>query len=376
MAFINIGNIEKDQISIVVGCVFCLLNRILNYYSGSLILENPIFMDIIIFFSYLFTIIPLIIYKIRSESKTSFSIENTIENKYSLLYQEDKFENINGKKRLIFLSSVLFFTQSIIFVITIKLKTNVWIVEILFSSLFYFLIFKKKLYKHHYLSIVLIIIIGMIIDLYLGNLQDNISDNILLFLLRFLRELLTSLNDVLDKYIIEKKFGSIYEIIFSFGFINIILVSIFEVLDYYFFSFDNLKKYFTNFNGTELLVIFGVMITQLGLCITILMTNKNYTPCHIFIIIIFGQFGQYINFSGISIIVIICLIFILFFALIFNEIIEINVLGLSDNTKKNIRNRADIETKENIFIPKTDTIDSDSEKNEEIIELESNLVNH
>ena len=40
------------------------------------------------------------------------------------------------------------------------------------------------------------------------------------------------------------------------------------------------------------------------------------------------------------IVVIICLLFILFFSLIFNEIFEINVCGLSHNTKRNISKRA------------------------------------
>ena len=145
-------------------------------------------------------------------------------------------------------------------------------------------------------------------------------------------------------------------------------MGIFSVLDYYFFGLDDLPKYFNNFNGTELLVIFGVMITQLGLYLCLIITNKNYTPCHLFIIFVFGQLAYYIDFSGISIIIIFCLILILFFSLIFNEIIEINFFGLSDNTKKNIIQRA--QNEEN-FIYKSETIDENDivEKDENIIEL-------
>ena len=59
---------------------------------------------------------------------------------------------------------------------------------------------------------------------------------------------------------------------------------------------------------------------------------------------------------------------ILFFSLIFNEIIEINFFGLSDNTKKNIIQRA--QNEEN-FIYKSETIDENDivEKDENIIEL-------
>ena len=208
----------------------------------------------------------------------------------------------------------------------------------------------------------------MIIDLVLGNLQKDISEHYLLLLMRFLREILYSFHDVIDKYIMEKKFGSIYEIALYTGIINILLLGIFSVLDYYFFGLDDLPKYFNNFNGTELLVIFGVMITQLGLYLCLIITNKNYTPCHLFIIFVFGQLAYYIDFSGISIIIIFCLILILFFSLIFNEIIEINFFGLSDNTKKNIIQRA--QNEEN-FIYKSETIDENDivEKDENIIEL-------
>ena len=85
------------------------------------------------------------------------------------------------------------------------------------------------------------------------------------------------------------------------------------------------------------------MIVQLILFLCTLYTNKNYTPCHIFIIFVFGQLALYMDFSKNSIIIIICLIFILFFSLIFNEIIEINIFGFSYNTKKNIMIRAETE---------------------------------
>ena len=79
----------------------------------------------------------------------------------------------------------------------------------------------------------------------------------------------------------------------------------------------------------------GVILTQLGINITTLFTTKNNSPFHVFIIFVFGQLAYYIKFDGVSILVIICLIFILFLSLIFNEIIEINIWGLSYNTKKN-----------------------------------------
>ena len=122
-----------------------------------------------------------------------------------------------------------------------------------------------------------------------------------------------------------------------------ILLIIFYIFNYYFFKKDDFAVYFDNFNSTELFIVFGVMITQLCFYLFALITNKDYTPCHVFITFVFGQLAFYINFSTKSTIIFICFIFILFISLIFNEIIELNFFGLSNNVKRNIIRRADSE---------------------------------
>ena len=77
---------------------------------------------------------------------------------------------------------------------------------------------------------------------------------------------------------------------------------IFSILNYYYFELDNFVEYFNNFNSTELLVGLGVLITQFALGIFLLITNKNYSPCHIFIAFVFGQLAYYMDFSTDSII--------------------------------------------------------------------------
>ena len=154
----------------------------------------------------------------------------------------------------------------------------------------------------------------------------------------------------------EKKFGSVYEILLTNGVITSTLFIIFAIIDHNFFGIYNYEEYFNNFNGKEVLVIFGLMFTQFGIYLPLFIIDKNNSPCHIFIIFIFGQLAYYINLQENLVIVIICLIIILFFSLIFNEIIEINFCGLSHNTKKNISKRA--EDEDNMIITKSDTYDS------------------
>ena len=103
------------------------------------------------------------------------------------------------------------------------------------------------------------------------------------------------------------------------------------------------------------------------------MTDKDFSPCHIFIIFVFGQLAYYIDFSKKhSVIVIISLIFMLFFSLIFNEIIEINICGLSYNTRRNIINRAQIETEEYMFT--LNSIEDESSKDDYSIESNNTLT--
>ena len=347
MAFIGLGLIGNNLIPILIGCIICFLSRILILYEKTKLFDHAVLPNFIVDFSLLFTIIPHIIIKKQIISGYNDDKLNQEDNKKELIYNEktDVIILMEGKYPYILLSSVLCFVQSVILMFTIKIKSNTWILDIPFTLIFYYFSFKIKLYKHHYLSIILIILLGIILDLVLKNLQSDINYNVLLLLLSLSREIIYSLYVVTNKYLFEKKFCSVYEIIFFNGLIELILFSIFSIFDYYFFKFDN-YDYFTDFNYIKLLVIIGTVITQFGLFICIFYTNKKNTPCHIFIIYVFGKLAYYLDFSRNSIMIIIVQLFILILLLIFNEIIEINCFGLSKYTKKNIISRAEKEEKE------------------------------
>ena len=98
------------------------------------------------------------------------------------------------------------------------------------------------------------------------------------------------------------------------------------------------------------------------------MINKANTPCHVFIIFVFGQLAYYVDFSKNSILFMVFLLLILFMSLIFNEIIEINCFGLAKNTKKNIMKRARMDTEDLLILDnnliKEEEEDLDFEKND------------
>ena len=262
--------------------------------------------------------------------------------------------------------------QQNLYIASMEVKTNSWIWTLLFTAIFYYLLFKAKIYKHHYLSSILILLIGLVIDLVLGNLQNDIMNNFVFLVLKFIQQALFSFYNVLAKYVMVKKFVSVYEFSTFVGVINLILLGIFVIFDYYYFKIDDYDEYFSNFNFIELLVMLGVIFTQFGINLCSLFTVKDDSPCHMFIMFVFGQLAYYINFDENSIFVFICLIIILFLSLIFSEIIELNFLGLSFNTKRNIMERG--KNEDDSLITKCDTIDSQNDKEDTLIELNEDFT--
>ena len=373
MALINLGQIDKNLIPIIVGCIICFLNRLLNQYKGTLLYKNIIITGIFISMSRFLAVIPYLRFRIKTKQLKNIDNKNIYKNTITYIYVDNQKKIVRGKNIYIILTALIYLIQQMMFIATFEVKTNSWIWIILITSIFYYLIFKIKLYRHHFLTSILILLIGGFIDSILDNVINDINSHLVLLIIKFIREALFSLYNVMAKYVMEKKFVSVYEFSFYIGTISLILLIIFSIFDYAFFGIDDYKEYFNNFNGTEFLVMVGVIITQFGINLSSLFTVKNNSPCHTFIMFVFGQLAYYINLEGNSILVIICLILILFLSLIFNEIIEINFCGLSKNTRRNIMLRA--ETEENLYITKNDTIDSTNSDYDNLIELEVNTNN-
>ena len=143
---------------------------------------------------------------------------------------------------------------------SIEVKSNSWIWFISITTLFYHLLFPITLYKHHYLSIILIILTGITIDLIFGNLQFDVSHNLIQLLFRLMREIINSWNDVVNKYLMEKKYCSVYELSFYTGLINVILFGILSIFNIYYLKIDDFEEYINNFDQIELLVVIGFVI--------------------------------------------------------------------------------------------------------------------
>ena len=342
---LDVGIVDKNILYMIIGgLIRFLTNYFLDQELLSNILNHSLVMNFASSLGLMLSFIPFIIYKIRNKEFKCF--DKNIKNN-NLVYNNLFEAIIYGKYKWILLSSFIDFIQTIVIDNFCALcRVNMWIFDILFISIFSYLIFKIKLYMHHYISIIIIISVGISLDIYLDHYIFNDKDYFLQMLFKFISEILLSLGFVIDKYTMEKKFCSPYEICFYHGFINLILSLILLSFSKQ-IGLDNYDEFFNNPSFDKFYSFIIVMLIQFIFNIFIFIINKNTTPCHILILLIIGQFAPYIKALTTdiinSIILIIGLFFILFFVLIFNEIIEFNCFELEKNTKKNITLRAKID---------------------------------
>ena len=158
MACISLGKFDKSLIPIGIGCVFSFLSRLLFNYDGTILFKHTVISNLLAAFAKLLTIIPLIIFKVRSKRIKNIDIEKNRISNISLTFIKNlKQKTKLGKYLYIILNAVIYFVQGIILVYTVKIRTNFWVFNIFIILVFYYLIFKIKLYRHHYLSIGIII---------------------------------------------------------------------------------------------------------------------------------------------------------------------------------------------------------------------------
>ena len=233
--FITFGDLDKNILYPIIGGILkFILNVILVKEDFS---NHPLVTSIGSSLGMTLSFFLLLIYKYRTKSNDiniDLKKDNTInqESILSIKYEyNDQYKIIREDKfKYIILSSIIDFIITILelkYCITIKI--NIWIFNILFISLFSYLILKKKFYKHHYISIIIIIITGFSLDIILDNYNDflnNIKENII----NFVCEVLFSFGLVINRYTMEFKFCSVYEICFYQGIIGLFLYVLLLIL--------------------------------------------------------------------------------------------------------------------------------------------------
>ena len=146
---------------------------------------------------------------------------------------------------------------------------------------------------------------------------------------------------VINKYIMDYKFCSPFELCFYIGFFELILIGILHIF-FYFFKYkyiNDFKEYNRIVNLKDIFIIVLYLLLNFIFNLTQLIAIKKYNSFISLIIIVVTEIGFLLFKTNkiweiCFIILVACIA--LFTTLVFNEIIEINCIGLQKKTKKNL----------------------------------------
>jgi len=361
MAIISFGNINKKILYAIFGGIFKLLSDLLidslRESNKIELRDHPFLLGINAGLGYCISFIPFLIFK----RNYNYLNQKSLDVDEKLIYNETEdyfFEKREKKIRQWLIIAFCDFLQKLLSFIYEGLN-NFWMFDILFILIFSHFILKVKLYKHHFISLILIIIFGIIIII-INNLYTEKSEDFFFKIINtFVIEIIFSLEIVVAKYAMEYKLSSPYEICLFEGVfilvINLILLIIFTFIPMSEIKYikkteyegkmyiDNFFQYFSKISYIEVISFIVIMLSRFGFNIFCLLITKYFTPSHSIMILIIGEiyfasydteplwrvFIEYIMYA-----------LLIFVMLVFLEIIEINCWGLQKNTEKNISLRA------------------------------------
>ena len=363
MKFINLGSIDIKFLIPVFGGIIYLINNIFINYNPKIeiIVENPFLFNMYIYFGLIFAIIPFIVVKYKSKAANKIYNKQIIKSELykKLTDSKDVIKNTKYKKYRFILYSIIFdFLQTLFTTLLIPyILYNLWFFDIIFMSLFSYLILKTKYYKHQFVSMIAIVILGLGLNIITYfKLEDTEEGGFNFFdiFIKFISEICFCLLVVLWKYSMEKTYCNPYELCLFVGVLGFILQSIcltifclFELSAYGIKHPDNLIQYFNEYDYNDFIICIVTIIVYFIFNISIILTCDYFTPIHILIISIIGEtYGNFEIGSNLALnilgFIFILLIFIMF--LVFIEVIEINIYNLSYNTKRNIKLRSKNDT--------------------------------
>ena len=375
---ISFGHINLYILIILLGAVFNTAKYLITNKSKKLgeddpkkpESQHPVIITINYAMGLCLSFIFFIIYKIRNKrNKTTniFLLDNII-NKSNIYKEVTKKE----KFLWILLGSIIDFIANIINSYNWVKKDNYlcyWPSNILLMSLFSYLLLKMKLYKHHFLSIIIIILISVAHIFISGNFEiQTLKENYKGYIIYFFTEGTFNILYVLYKFFMIKKSIKSYGILFFQGLIELILgIIVLAITTKYCPELDSLFIFIEGIDGKEIFRFVSLIFINFITFVTIFIILDIFTSFHIFLLNIISEiiicsaediFNS--NFYIMIIVYSIFLIFSVFVVLVFIEIIHLNFCGLSYMTKKNIEERARLDSMLN-------DDNDDDEKNDYII---------
>ena len=220
-------------------------------------MQHPVIYCINYSLSLCLSFILIIIYKVWNKNKNKKSRAQTIA--YNNLNNLSQIKQVSRKEKycLILLVSTIDFTAigfSNIYYVDFDEYLNAWTSTIISMSLFSYCFLNTKLYKHHYLSIIIIVALGIFINVEGRKFTvDNIKKNYIGYLVSLFTETLFGLSYVIYKYMMLKKYIHFQEIMFYEGLIELIIFVLMLIFVTKYGSIDNFWDYIHELDSKEII---------------------------------------------------------------------------------------------------------------------------
>ena len=361
---ITLGKTNRFLILILIGGILRTSLTFVESFSKFFSEQNlhPIIYTMTYSIGLSLSFIFLIIYKILSKSKKN-KVVNPLQTDQLISHTMTlpptiHIRQISIKEKFlwILLTSVIdFIAYSLFCIYWINFDNylNTWAFTMIFMSLFSRWILKKKLYKHHYLGIIIIVVFGFLYNIIIGKFsKEKWGKNYADYIADFLTETLFCFMFVMYKFLMDKKYIKSYELLFIQGIIEFILGIITLIITTKIGVLDNYYDFIDQLDYHEINLFIILTFIQFLLYSFEMIIIDIFSPFHVFLVnvirecIIFFIFFDTDNLVA-SIFVTFLIFICIFMILVFIEFIELNFLGLSTMTKKNIELRAQLDVKEN-----------------------------
>ena len=233
MKFISLGTIDIKILIPVFGAITTIIYGVFIRYNPKLeiLLLNPFLQTIYVTLGMILAFIPFLIMKHKSKDNKIYN-EQLIKSEYYRKIKDSKnaIKKAKFKKyRFIFYSTLIVFFQSLSTVLFSQYFIyNFWIFDVVFMSLFSYLILKTKYYKHQFISIIIIVILGFGFNIIKYFQLDDTEDKLNVFgiFIQLFSEICYCLGGIFWKYTMEKTYCNPYELCFFGGVMEFILYSI------------------------------------------------------------------------------------------------------------------------------------------------------
>ena len=221
------------------------------------------------------------------------------------------------------------------------------VIEIILVTLVTYFLLKYKYYIHHIISLIILAILSTIIDLLLGSF---INVNLPLVIISLFTIITDSIYYSYTKYLIEKKYYYLMDILFVIGIFDLIMsiiafgiILLVQKINGTYKLIFQFYEFYNTYGAWYILAFFLIELIIHGLILFLLEMKilEMLGPNFVCLSYLIGKIPSAIIFieGNNRWIVLVLSVFQILFILFYLEILEFNFCSLNKNTKKNISER-------------------------------------